>query len=105
MIKINVTTREGAAFPLDWEEGVNLMEVIRDVGASELQGLCGGQVSCATCHVYISPEYLHLLPPITEHEGDLLDSSDHRMPASRLSCQIECRPELDGMAVEIAPEY
>jgi 2Fe-2S ferredoxin len=54
--------------------------------------------------VFIDADYLHLLPPVSEHEDDLLDCSDHRKPVSRLSCQFQCIPELDGMAVEIAPE-
>jgi len=37
-------------------------------------------------------------------EDDLLDSSDHRQANSRLSCQIQIKPELDGLRVTIAPE-
>ncbi|MGZ8337684.1 MAG: 2Fe-2S iron-sulfur cluster-binding protein, partial [Allosphingosinicella sp.] len=35
---------------------------------------------------------------------DLLDTSDHRVATSRLSCQIEFSAELDGLRVQIAPE-
>ena len=37
-------------------------------------------------------------------EDDLLDTTDHRAPNSRLSCQIEFGPALDGLRVRIAPE-
>lgn len=37
-------------------------------------------------------------------EDDLLDSSEHRTPVSRLSCQIAWSDELDGLTITIAPE-
>jgi 2Fe-2S ferredoxin len=44
------------------------------------------------------------LPGVSEDENDLLDSSDHRTPLSRLSCQIAFSDALDGLKVTIAPE-
>jgi 2Fe-2S ferredoxin len=44
------------------------------------------------------------LPAMTNDEDDLLDSSDHRTPNSRLSCQIKLSVELDGLKVKIADE-
>ena len=41
---------------------------------------------------------------MSEDENDLLDSSDHRNEASRLSCQIPITPELEGLVVTIAQE-
>jgi 2Fe-2S ferredoxin len=104
MIKVNLTTRDGTSLSIDWDEEYNLMETIRGGGVSELQGLCGGQVSCATCHVYIDPAFASYLPPVSEHEDDLLENSDYRRAESRLSCQIPCIAELDGVAIQIAPE-
>jgi 2Fe-2S ferredoxin len=80
------------------------MEAIRDAGIDELLALCGGCCSCATCHVFVDPDFADLLPTMTEDENDLLDSSDHRTAASRLSCQIPLSAALDGLAVRIAPE-
>ena len=81
-----------------------MMVVIRDSGLDELRALCGGNLSCATCHVYVAPECADLLPPIGEFENDLLDGSFHRTAASRLSCQIALTEALDGLTVQIAPE-
>ena len=80
------------------------MEIIRDSGIDELLSLCGGCCSCATCHVMIDPGFSDILPPMTADEDDLLDSSDHRTVHSRLSCQIAWSDELDGIAIQIAPE-
>jgi len=79
-------------------------EAIRDNGFDELLALCGGCCSCATCHVHVDPAFKDKLPPMSEDEDDLLESSDHRVETSRLSCQIEFTAELDGLKVKIAPE-
>jgi 2Fe-2S ferredoxin len=80
------------------------MEVIRENGFDELLALCGGCCSCATCHVYVDPEFADRLPPMSDDENDLLDSSDHRTERSRLSCQIPFSAGLAGLRVQIAPE-
>ena len=41
---------------------------------------------------------------LVKDENDLLDSSDHRTDASRLSCQVVLSDALDGLRVTIAPE-
>ena len=104
MPKLLVTTREGETSEIDVENGLTVMEAIRDNGFDELLALCGGCCSCATCHVHVDPEFTERLPAMTEDEDDLLESSDHRAPNSRLSCQIPFTPDLDGLKVTIAPE-
>lgn len=104
MAKLNVVTREGQEIVLEGEEGLSVMEIIRDGGVDELLALCGGCCSCATCHIHVDPEFAELLPPISEDENDLLDSSDHRNEYSRLSCQVTFGEALDGLRVTIAPE-
>jgi len=104
MPKLIVVTREGEEKTFDGESGLSVMEVIRDNGVDELLALCGGCCSCATCHVHVDPAFVDKLPPMSEDENDLLDSSDHRNAQSRLSCQIAFSAALDGLRVTIAPE-
>ena len=104
MVDIIVVNRAGEESQVAAEEGLSLMEVIRDNGFDELLALCGGCCSCATCHVYVDPAFSGNLSPRSEDEEDLLDSSDHKTEQSRLSCQIEIKPELEGLKVTIAPE-
>ena len=104
MPKLIVVTREGTEQTVDGEAGLSVMEVIRDHGFDELLALCGGCCSCATCHIHVDPAFADKLPPMSEDENDLLDSSDHRNDQSRLSCQIPFSDELDGLRVTIAPE-
>lgn len=82
----------------------SVMEAIRAAGIDELQALCGGCCSCATCHVWVDPDWWDRLPPLGADEDDLLDSSSHRTALSRLSCQLPLGADLAGLRVTIAPE-
>ena len=104
MPKLVVTNREGETSEIDVEDGLTVMEAIRDNGFDELLALCGGCCSCATCHVHVDPAAMDKLPAMSEDEDDLLESSDHRKETSRLSCQIPFTDALDGLKVTIAPE-
>ena len=104
MPKLVVVNRAGEETSVDVQEGLTVMEAIRDNGFDELLALCGGCCSCATCHVHVDPSFVDRLPAMSEDEDDLLESSDHREANSRLSCQIPFTADLDGLKVTIAPE-
>jgi 2Fe-2S ferredoxin len=104
MAQLIIVGRDGTEKIVEGRAGWSVMENIRNAGFDELLALCGGCCSCATCHVHVDEAWLEALPPMGEDENDLLDSSDHRVPASRLSCQIPFSAALDGMRVAIAPE-
>ena len=104
MAKLIVVTRDGSEHEIEGDSSLTVMENIRDAGFDELLALCGGCCSCATCHVHVDADWIARVGPAHEDETDLLDSSDHREPNSRLSCQIQFSDELDGLKVTIAPE-
>ncbi|WP_221791887.1 2Fe-2S iron-sulfur cluster-binding protein [Aquisediminimonas sediminicola] len=104
MTKVTIVKRDGSEQQVDADNGVSIMEAIRDNGVDELLALCGGCCSCATCHVYVDPAFADAIPAMTEDENDLLDSSDHRNELSRLSCQLKVTDALEGLRVTIAPE-
>lgn len=104
MPRLIVITRGGEESTVEASSGLTVMEAIRDNGFDELLALCGGCCSCATCHVHVDPAFADKLPPMSEDEDDLLDSSDHRDETSRLSCQIPFSEALDGLRVRIAEE-
>ena len=104
MPKLIVVTREGEERVLDGEAGLSVMEVIRDGGIDEILALCGGCCSCATCHIHVDPDFAGAMPPMSEDENDLLDSTADRDEYSRLSCQIPFGDALDGLKVRIAAE-
>jgi 2Fe-2S ferredoxin len=104
MAHLTIIGRDGRETVIDGKAGWSVMENIRDAGFDELLALCGGCCSCATCHVHVDPSWLAALPPMGADEDDLLDTSSHRAPNSRLSCQIEYDEALHGLRVRIAPE-
>ena len=101
--KLIVTDRAGVERTIEGEDGLSVMEIIRNAGAEEPFALCGGSCSCATCQVYVDPAFFGTLPPIADEESDVLDGSGYRRETSRLSCQITFRDALSGLKVKIAP--
>lgn len=84
--------------------GESLMVVAKAHGVEGILGDCGGGCACATCHVYIDPEWLDLVGSPDAIEEMTLDMvSDITRDNSRLGCQIRMRPELDGLRATVAP--
>jgi 2Fe-2S ferredoxin len=104
MPRIIVTLINGTPREIDARPGQSTMEAIREAGIDDIEALCGGCCSCATCHVHVDPAFLDRLPAMTDDEDDLLDGSNHRTSASRLSCQILLSEALDGLHVSIVDE-
>jgi 2Fe-2S ferredoxin len=104
MPRLNIVTRDGSERTVEGRAGWSVMENIRDNGVDELLALCGGCCSCATCHVHLDEEWFAKVGPRKPDEDELLDTSDHKIATSRLSCQIEFGEALDGLTVRIAPE-
>ncbi len=104
MPQLNIVTRDGAERTVEARIGWSVMENIRDNGVDEVLALCGGCCSCATCHVHVDDAWRDKVGPPGADENDLLDTSDHKNGASRLSCQILYTAELDGLRVTVAPE-
>jgi 2Fe-2S ferredoxin len=102
-MKIKVTDRTGEIHNLDAIEGWRVMEIIRDHGLA-IKAECGGACACATCHVYVSADWVDQLPAAGDEEIDMLDSALAVEENSRLSCQIIFNHTLDGLTVTLAPE-
>src|SRR6267142_2049147 len=63
---------------------------------------CGGEMMCATCHVYVEPDQLDRTPPMSDDEKAMLEfTASERKPNSRLSCQLVATPEFDGLVVRL----
>jgi len=103
MPTISVIRHDGSQVTIPATLGISLMEVLRNAGVDEVQALCGGCCSCATCHVFVL-EGAERLPPAGEEEHAMLEGSSHRSERSRLSCQLTVSEAFDGLSIEIAPE-
>ena len=104
MISIKVHGRNGVERTIFTRPGSSLMEALRDNGFDEILAICGGCCSCATCHVYIEQGPEGAGEVGNADENDLLDSSEHRQPNSRLACQVHLDNATKKLSVRIAPE-
>lgn len=103
MAKIHVVTRNGASISIDGSVGRSVMESLRDHGL-DVEAICGGACSCATCHVFISDVWLDKTGTCGEDEAELLQASaSYHGKNSRLSCQIRFTDALDGLTLTVAP--
>lgn len=103
VIAIKVTDREGVEHKLvaPTDMNLNLMEVMK-MYELPVKATCGGMAMCATCQVYIEDQ--SNIPPISDAELDMLDEAffvDEER--SRLGCQINITPAVDGLQVTLAP--
>jgi len=102
-MKIIATDRNAAEHTIEGRDGWSVMEILRDAGLP-IAAECGGACACATCHVYVTDGWFDKLPARSDAEIDMLDMALAVEDNSRLSCQLTCAPELDGIKVTIAPE-
>jgi 2Fe-2S ferredoxin len=102
-MKIYATDRNGKEHVLEGRDGWTVMEILRDAGL-DVAAECGGACACATCQIYVTDGWYDKLPERSEAEVDMLDMAIAVEPNSRLSCQLICAPELDGIKVTVAPE-
>lgn len=102
-IRLSVTDREGVEHAMDVVVQGVLMEALRDADLG-VAAICGGALSCATCHVYIAPDQLSRIPQAEPDERDLLTGLQHYRENSRLACQVHMSELLDGLQITVAPE-
>ncbi len=103
-MKLVVTDRAGQTRDVPFETGAKLMHVLRaaDLG---IRAECDGNCACATCHVYIAPDWFDRVGEPDEEEADMLDEACEPEDNSRLSCQIALTDTHDGMPVQIARDW
>nr|WP_066952522.1 2Fe-2S iron-sulfur cluster-binding protein [Streptomyces lushanensis] len=104
MPKVTFVGSAGSEHTVDATAGDSVMAAAVRNGVPGIVAECGGNCSCATCHVWVREEFAPLVGPPGEMEDDLLDMGvSDRRSTSRLSCQIRVTPELDGLTVDIPP--
>lgn len=105
-ITLKIVDREGVLHEVvaPTDMNMNLMEVIRsyELAAEGTIGICGGMAMCASCQCYVKSD--HELPEMSDDEDVMLAEAFYVEDNSRLGCQIQITPEIDGLEVEIAPE-
>ncbi|WP_103338095.1 2Fe-2S iron-sulfur cluster-binding protein [Amycolatopsis sp. CA-126428] len=82
----------------------SVMSIAVQEGLPGIVGECGGQLACASCHVYLDPAWADRIgPPASELEDEMLDGAVcERTANSRPSCQIPVGDAVDGLIVHTA---
>lgn len=93
---------DGRRISAEVTAGQNLMEAAVAANVPLVIGECGGNLSCATCHVVVDADWVARAGQVGTFEESMLDVAEaERQPASRLSCQIRMTPELDGIILYV----
>lgn len=103
MALLRVIDQDGVEHEVEAKAGRSVMETLRELDYG-VAAICGGMCSCATCHIYVDPDWLDKLPARMPDERELLSELSHARNESRLSCQIEFSDELTNLRVTIPPD-
>lgn len=105
MPKVTYVATDGSRRTIDATVGDSVMSTAVRNGVSGIVGECGGNMSCATCHVYVDEEFAEPVGPPGDLEDAMLDLGvADRRATSRLSCQIALTEVLDGLVVATPEE-
>jgi ferredoxin, 2Fe-2S len=101
MPRITFISHAGEHHEVDVPAGTTLMRAATDHGVPGIDGDCGGQCACATCHCFIEAPWAALLGARSERENDMLNFVVEPRPSSRLGCQVVITDALDGIVVSL----
>ena len=99
MPKITYISHDNKKNTVEVQVGLSVMEGALQNNVEGIDADCGGSMACATCHVYVSENWLNKLEKIHDAEKDMLDMAYDPKKNSRLSCQIIVTDDLDGLEV------
>jgi 2Fe-2S ferredoxin len=101
MPKVTFIAFDGKSSTVEAPAGTSLMRAATDNGVSGIDGDCGGNCACATCHVYVDPAWTARTGSRTHSEEDMLNLVSELQDNSRLACQITLVDDLDGLVVAL----
>ena len=102
MATITWKMQDGSEITADVKDGLNLMEAAIANDVPHIEGECGGCLSCATCHVFVDPEWYAKTGELDDMEDTMLEMTDvEREENSRLSCQLIASADIDGIVLRV----
>ena len=101
MPKVTFNCFAGGAHTVEVPLGTTLMRAATDNRVPGIDGDCGGNCACATCHVYVDADWYRRLEPRTATEEEMLNCVAELRGNSRLACQIALTDALDGLVVRM----
>lgn len=96
---------------IEERDGNNTVDVVGELNESvldvaikhnvDIEGACGGELACSTCHVILSQDLFDKLPKKSEEEQDMLDLAWGLQQTSRLCCQIKVTNDIKDAVFRI----
>lgn len=101
---ITFVSCDGESTEAEIVEGQSLMQLATSNGVAGIDGDCGGECACGTCHVILDTQWFGKTGEQSAEEVQMLDMTPERETTSRLSCQIKATAAMNGMTVRL-PEF
>jgi ferredoxin, 2Fe-2S len=101
MPRVTFITFAGERHEVTVPAGTTLMRAATDHGVPGIDGDCGGQCACATCHCFIQAPWSTQLQGRSARENDMLNFVVEPSLQSRLGCQVVVTDALDGIVVSL----
>jgi 2Fe-2S ferredoxin len=101
MPRVTYVEHNGREHSIELETGTSVMQGAIEHMIPGIDGDCGGECACATCHVFVPEAWLALTGAPGEQEASMLGFAATAQPNSRLACQIAMSEALDGLVVHM----
>jgi 2Fe-2S ferredoxin len=102
MVKVTYVEASGTEHVVDVDAGLSAMEGALRNGIPGIDGDCGGQAACATCHVFVDPGWIDRTGRAdAQIEVPLLELGEGATEFSRLACQITLSEEFEGLILRM----
>ncbi|MBY6709106.1 MULTISPECIES: 2Fe-2S iron-sulfur cluster-binding protein [unclassified Rhodococcus (in: high G+C Gram-positive bacteria)] len=104
MAVVKFVSHDGTEHEASLVTGQSLMQTATENAIPGIDGDCGGETACGTCHVIVDPRWSAMVGLSGADEEEMLAMNPERQSTSRLSCQMVCSEEWDGLVVR-TPEF
>ena len=104
MGKITFIEHDQTKHVAEFKTGSSVMQIAVDNLIPGIDGDCGGECACGTCHVIVSDDWFRKTGTPGGEEEQMLSMTPERESTSRLGCQVVLTDEMDGMTVHL-PEF
>lgn len=103
MVDLTFVDANGRSYRASVDNGRSARDAALFNDVPGIDGDCGGVCACATCHVHVDTAWIERVGQIEEGgmEAHLLQFAEGTTDCSRLACQIEMSPALDGLVLHV----
>lgn len=101
MPSITLIEFTGESHTIEAEIGKSLMLNAIEQDIQGIDADCGGASACGTCHCFVESDWQDATGEADALEESMLGMRPDRTAYSRLSCQIDVSPDMDGLIVRL----